>query len=98
MSPSPFILKHSHKIDRTAPLKLSGIPQTWKSDHPKVLPFRKEQSVLMKVNKIGCLIVNKFSKRYKGPIKIITVNPKVNVPLERITLIYIYTDCHRTIY
>lgn len=64
MSPSAFILTKSHTIDVTVPLKLSGIFQAWRSGHPNFLPFREGQSVLMRVYKIGCLTVNKFSNKY----------------------------------
>ena len=73
MSPSKFLLTKSHKTNQDIPL-LSKLSATWKIDHPKFLPFRIGQTVLMKAQHKGFPNINKLSAKFLGLYVVIKVN------------------------
>ena len=73
MSPSNFILSKGHEVCSDPPLQ-SELKETWRLGHPKFLPFKVGQFVLMKKHEPGFLNVHKLSDKFDGPFKIVKVN------------------------
>ena len=73
MSPSRYLITQSHNHCSDPPLQ-SQLRQYWKVGHPKFLPFKINDKVLMKVQHKGFLNVNKFLPKYDGPLKVIRVD------------------------
>jgi hypothetical protein len=73
MSPSKFLLTKSHKVDADPPLQ-GKLRDTWKLGHPKFIPFKVEQLVLMKEQHKDFRNVNKLSPNFRGPFSITKVN------------------------
>jgi hypothetical protein len=80
MTPAECLLQHSHTIPVGHDVA-RRIPQFWDEGHEKFVPFKLNDKVLLKVQLPGDLVINKFRDRFKGPLKILKVNPN-NVTYE----------------
>ena len=73
MSPSKFLITKSHAFSDDPPLQ-GCLQERWKLGHPKFLPFRIGDSVLMRVQHKGFANNNKFLPKYSGPYRVTKVN------------------------
>ena len=75
-SPADFILQKPHNFDLpTLPIN-TKIIETWKKAHPQFSPFKVDQKVALKINKIGNQLKYKLGRKFEGPcsIKKVQVN------------------------
>jgi hypothetical protein len=80
MTPAECLLQHSNNIPVGHDVA-RRLPQFWDEGHEKFVPFKLNDKVLLKVQLPGDLVINKFRDRFKGPFKILKVNPN-NVTYE----------------
>ena len=73
MAPSKFLITQSHSVASDPPLQ-TGLRQQWKVGHPKFIPFRLNDLVLMRVQHRGFLNTNKFMPKYDGPFRVTKVH------------------------
>ena len=71
-TPAQYILETAHKFDHILPVD-SNTLSTWREGHPKFSPFKLNQRVAYKINKIGNQLKYKLGKKYLGPFKIAKV-------------------------
>ena len=71
-SPSQFIMEITHTTENNIPID-KIISSNWKEGHPKFSPFKINQKVLQKVQKIGTQVKDKLSRRYDGPFVVVKV-------------------------
>ena len=72
-SPAEFLLRHQH-ADASSPIVSSETQNSWKPGHPEFAPFQVGELVKKEVHHPGNLLVNKFERRYEGPLIVTRVN------------------------
>lgn len=73
MSPSKFLLSKGHQSNCDVPLQ-GELRETWRVGHPKFLPFKLGQLVMVKVHRQGNLTIYKLSPTFKGPYEVTHIN------------------------
>jgi hypothetical protein len=72
MSPAEYLLSKPHKSK-----PFSGVPkeihESWRTGHPRFVPFKIDDLVVRRVPMKGNLNSNKFSPKFDGPYKIVVV-------------------------
>ena len=71
MSPSEFLLTNSHSSDN---LVTNEMTKYWKAGNPRFLPFKVNDLVLRKSQKLGNLNANKFKENFSGPYRVVKAN------------------------
>jgi hypothetical protein len=51
----------------------SDIVQSWKAGHPNFVPFKLQQRVVLKINKIGNQLKYKLGQKYEGPYEVVKI-------------------------
>ena len=67
MSPSKFLLSHSHSIQRASLVNTEEVQERWKLGHHKYQSFKVGQCVIKKVPITNHLTVNKLAQKFTGP-------------------------------
>lgn len=74
MSPSQFLLSKSHTVQTRVPVDVA-VRETWKTGHPKFLPYSINQLVLYQAQHSGYVTTNKFMPYFRGPYYIAKAHP-----------------------
>ena len=74
-TPADCLLKNSYHDTGVPLVNVPRLQQHWSSGHDKFKPFSVGQSCLMKIKKTGNLTIDKLTPKYRGPLKILKVNP-----------------------
>lgn len=72
MSPAEYLLSIPHQLHQ-APCITDSVQQCWKAGHPRFSPFKIGEKVIRKIPYKGRTNANKFSDKFEGPFKIVTV-------------------------
>jgi len=67
--PSDFLLKNAHNVDDFLPIDVT-ITENWREGHPSFAPFKVNQKVVYKRQRIGNRLCYKFEPKYDGPFVI----------------------------
>ena len=71
-TPSQYILQNAFTDNSKLPIKTDTIA-SWKEGHPQFKPFRLNQKVVQKIQRIGNKLSYKLGKKYEGPFEIVKV-------------------------
>jgi len=81
--PSDFLLKNAHKVDNFLHIDHEDVSR-WKEGHPMYAPFKINQRVVHKINRIGRQLKHKLGPKYEGPFRIVKIQPnKVTYEIQR---------------
>ena len=75
MSPSKFLLSHSHSIQSASLVNTEKVQERWKLGHHKYQSFKVGQCVIKKVPITNHVTANKLAPKFKGSFIITKVNP-----------------------
>jgi len=70
--PSDFLLQRAHSFSARLPIHTDVI-SNWKKGHPSFAPFRVNQKVVHKINRIGRQLRDKLAQKYDGPYFVVKV-------------------------